>query len=225
MREVALDGASRIVPGETIIETGKTLSAALAARMKKVNISGRLAKNRQVSNEALFAFVTGKATLSPEVLSKLPAEFFPDSVFDPTIDRLEPAKKQEPTSCVLPDPYVPTPNQKFTGGPRDTGRMLEARFNNQARVGGGVTDGQPPDISADVSWDVAGSGGTGSVNVTGKVPAARRSKSDCSSDKRLSMNWRSRFVSLVLSKHRYRAMLFRCVRNRASFSSIIVVIL
>jgi hypothetical protein len=124
----------------------------------------------------------------------------------------EPVNAREAHSRVVQERRSSRPERRYP-------RRLEAHFNDQARVDGGVTDGQPPDTSAVVSWDVAGTGGTGSVNVTGKVPAARRSKSDCSSDKRLSMNWRSRFVSLVLSKHRYRAMLFRAGARQVVIST------
>jgi hypothetical protein len=65
----------------------------------------------------------------------------------------------------------------------------------------------------------------GYCKVIGNVPAASFSKADCSLDKCRSMKSRSRSDSLDLNSRRYRLILLRCVRKRASFSSIIVVIL
>ena len=62
------------------------------------------------------------------------------------------------------------------------------------------------------------------LRVTGKVDTARPFIADFSLFMRISMNWRSIAERLVLSSRRYRLMLFRCVRRRTNFSSIIAVI-
>ena len=72
------------------------LRKAVLRRSKSHNIA-HMARELGVSNEALYGFAIGQSNLQPDVLRTLTVEIFHGhAVFDPEIDRLRPAIKQDP---------------------------------------------------------------------------------------------------------------------------------
>ena len=89
------------------IKTGTdAIRQALVARSTKVNIGG-LARELGLSVAALEAFMYGRSGLAPEVLDALTKVLFDGrATYDPSIDRLRPAKREEPRPLGVPPPPI-----------------------------------------------------------------------------------------------------------------------
>ena len=110
------------------------IRAALAARNKKLNLAA-LARDHAIPADTFENFIAGRTKLSPEVLALLATVLFNGhAVFDASIDRLRPAKKQEPRSLgVRPPPFVPDPITFHAAPPppRQTGYALSQKPKQQ----------------------------------------------------------------------------------------------
>jgi hypothetical protein len=78
----------------------------IVALNKKVNIAG-LARDLSLSARALEAFAYGHASLAPEALKALTVHLFHGCAeYDPAIDMLRPAKREEPRPLGIGPPLI-----------------------------------------------------------------------------------------------------------------------
>jgi len=103
----------------------EVIRQVLAGRNKKANIGG-LARDLGLSIAALEAFMYGRSGLAPEVLDALTKILFDgNAAYDPAIDMLRPAKREEPRPLgVLPPPITETmtlPTSRAGPAPAQTG--------------------------------------------------------------------------------------------------------
>ena len=91
----------------TEIRTGTdAIRQALAVLNKKVNLAG-LARDLSLSAAALEAFIYGRASLAPETLKALAVHLFDGrDEYDMAIDKLRPAKREEPRPLGIRPPPI-----------------------------------------------------------------------------------------------------------------------
>jgi hypothetical protein len=95
-------------------QSGKEIiRLAMAARNRRLNL-GRIARDVGVPSTTLEAFITGSASLTPEVLNKLADWIWGGTMkYAADVDRIQPAQSREGTPIgKAPGQYKPTSWQK-----------------------------------------------------------------------------------------------------------------